>query len=217
MVLERRRIGRTAPETASRESGPGFPERLTTDRLLLERACCENVDPLQFHRIRSSDGIDDVVEYLPWEPDETPRETADVLARFEREWTEGSVARYVVRPRTTEPDAGELAGVTKLEVDRERSVGTLGIWLRRRFWGRGYSGERAGALLSLAFDRLDLEIVEVVHQDGNERSRRAVERYIEAYGGEYVGRLRNWRVDGDEVVDAHRYVITADEYAAGPK
>ena len=191
-----------------------FPETLTTDRLVLERACRQNISPFEFYRIRSSDdGIDEVTEYLPWDPDGSPRQTADRLDRFDREWKRGTVARYFVRPRASEPDAGEVAGVAKLEVDRVREVGSLGIWLRKRFWGRGYAGERAGALLELAFDRLDLEVVEVVHQDGNDRSRRAVERYVNAYGGGYQGPLRNWRTDGDDVVDAHRYTITVDEYA----
>ncbi|RQG91834.1 GNAT family N-acetyltransferase [Natrarchaeobius chitinivorans] len=190
-----------------------FPETLRTDRLLLEQACRQNVSAFEFYRIRASDdGIDEVAEYLPWEPDDSPRETADRLDRFGREWKNGTVARYFVRPRADEPDAGTLAGVAKLEVDRVRETGSLGIWLRKRFWGRGYAGERAGALLEMAFDRLDLEIVEVVHQNGNDRSRRAIERYVESYGGEYQGRLRNWRTDGDDVVDAHRYTITAAEY-----
>ena len=194
-----------------------FPERLATDRLVLERACRETVNFPEFYRIRSgsSDGDDfeAVVRYLPWEPHETPAETAALLDRMEREWREGTVARYFVRPRDSEPNAGALAGVTKLEVDRERSIGTLGIWLRERFWGRGYSGERAEAMLELAFDRLDLAVVEITHRDGNERSRRAVERYVERYGGRYEGRLRNRTAVGDDVVDEHRYTISAAEYA----
>ena len=102
-----------------------FPEQLTTDRLVPERACRETVDPREFYRIRSgsSDGRDfeDVARYLPWEPHETLEETANLLDRMEREWSEGTVARYFVRPRNLEPNAGALAGVTKLEVDRERS------------------------------------------------------------------------------------------------
>lgn len=191
-----------------------FPETLTTERLRLERACREAVDVDEFHRIRSSDdGIESVAEYLPWEPHDTRAETVALLDRIEREWETGEVARYFVRPNESEPNAGELAGVAKLDVDRSRRAGSLGIWLRKRFWGRGYSGERAGALLDLAFDRLDLAVVEVIHQDGNDRSRQAIERYLETYGGSYDGVLRNWRAHGDVVVDAHRYTITAEEYA----
>lgn len=194
-----------------------FPETLTTDRLVLERACHDRVDLQAFFRIRSrDDGIEDVASYLPWKPDETPTETADRLDRMEREWNDGEIARYFVRPNEAEPDAGALAGVTKLDVDWQRSKGRFGIWLRKRFWGRGYSGERAGAMLELAFDRLGLDLVEILHREGNDRSRHVVERYVDAYGGQYDGRLRNWTLSssGDELLDGHRYVITADEYAA---
>ena len=37
--------------------------------------------------------------------------------------------------------------------DWNRRTATLGTWLRKPFWGQGYSGERAARMLELAFDR----------------------------------------------------------------
>jgi len=86
--------------------------------------------------------------------------------------------------------------------------------LRKPFWGRGYSGERAMALMKLAFDRLDLEIFSPAHFDGNENSRRAIEKYVDRVGGRYEGVLRNWVPDGDEVHDLRRYSVSQEEWQA---
>nr|WP_259371248.1 GNAT family protein [Natranaeroarchaeum aerophilus] len=85
--------------------------------------------------------------------------------------------------------------------------------MRKPFWGRGYSGERAAAMIELAFDRLGLDLVAVPVQDGNERSRAAVERYVDELGGQYDGVVRNAtrRPDG-EIIDHHRYTVTAEQY-----
>jgi len=112
----------------------------------------------------------------------------------------------------TAPDAPELAGTTNLHVDWDRRSAELGIWLRKPFWGRGYSGERAAALLEVAFDRLDLDVVGSSHQDGNHRSRRAIEKYVAAFGGQYDGRLRDFAPTDGEVRDLHRYTVTREQY-----
>lgn len=68
-------------------------------------------------------------------------------------------------------------------------------------------------MIELAFERLDLDLIAIPVQDGNDRSRAAVERYVEGYGGQYDGIIRNStrRPDG-EIIDHHRYTITADGY-----
>jgi len=190
-----------------------FPDTIRTDRLLLEKVCRENVDVYNLYDIRSNDdGIADVAEYLPWEPHTTPKETMELLKRAEREWDDCQAARYVLRPTESEPHSGELAGYAKLDIDWDRNTGSLGIWLRKKFWGREYATERAEALLSVAFDQLELALVEITHQDGNEKSRRSVQKCIDTYGGQYEGLLRNWTQTTDGVVDEHRYTISAAEY-----
>ena len=81
------------------------------------------------------------------------------------------------------------------------------------FWGNGYSGDRAEAMLELAFDRLGLELVAVHVEGGNNRSRRGVETYVEAYGGGYGGLVHNAAVRPDgRIIDHHRYTVTEAQY-----
>lgn len=192
-----------------------FPERVETDRLVLEALRPDTVDPLTYYEHASGAAADEVTTYLPWDPHEHPKETLDALRDAEAAREAGEHAEYVIRPRDGEDGAGTFAGTTGIYPKWDRQTATFGIWLRPRFWGRGYSGERAAAMLRLAFDRLDLKFVAVSHIDGNEKSRRAVETYIERFGGQHEGLLRNWQVNDDgTVVDMHRYTITHAQYTA---
>lgn len=194
-------------------SADSLPETMRTERLRIERLCHDAVDLQEYHRVCSSDeGIDDVTRYLSWDPHESIRQTRAYLDMVERQWENGESAAYLLRPREPEDGAGELAGGAGITFDWPERTGTLGVWLRKRFWGRGYSGERAAAFLELAFDRLDLDTVAVQHRADNEKSRRAVEKYVERFGGTYDGRLRNWVVKSGETYDQDRYTIQQAQY-----
>ena len=192
-----------------------FPPRVETARLRLERCCRETVDLQEYYRICSSDpGIGAVTRFVPWDCHEHPKETAEFLDRKERQWDEAEKAPYVIRPRKGEPGAGEIAGQCGLRPNWDRRSATLNLWLRKRFWGRSYSGERAAAMLVLAFERLDLELVSVLHVVGNDNSRRAIEAYVDRFGGHRDGLLRNAIVVDDDPRDQYRYSISREEFEA---
>jgi RimJ/RimL family protein N-acetyltransferase len=192
-----------------------FPERIETDRLVLEALSTDTVDPLAYYEHASAESVGEVTTYLPWDPHDHPRESLGDLHDAEEAFEAGDHARYVVRPKDGEDGAGEFAGTTGIYPKWDRRTATFGIWLRPEFWGRGYSGERAAAMIGLAFDRLHLDLVAVSHVDGNEQSRRAVEKYVDRFGGQHEGMLRNWQVNDDgSVVDMHRYTITREQYDA---
>lgn len=190
-----------------------FPTRLETDRLRLERISHDAVDPVELHELYGAGGdAEEVFEYWDRSPHETLTETVDYVDDAERLWDDAAAAKYVIRPKAGEDGAGCIAGTTGLYPDWETRSATLGILLGTRFWGRGYSGERADAILSLAFERLDLELVVAAAVDGNENSRRAIEKYVDRYEGRYDGRFRNRLSLDDTVVDLHRYTISRDGY-----
>lgn len=192
-----------------------FPAALETERLDLDRLHHGSVDVFEYYRCCSAHepDIEEVTEYLPWDPHDSVTETSEYLDDLEEQWAEGTRAEYVIRPKQEEAGAGEIAGSCGLLLDWETQTARPAIWLRKRFWGRGYSGERARVLIDLAFDRLDLDLVAIPVQDGNERSRRAVEKYVEALGGQYDGLVRNAtrRPDGT-IIDHHRYTITRQQW-----
>jgi RimJ/RimL family protein N-acetyltransferase len=192
-----------------------FPERLETERLELERLHRETVPVLDLYEVCSAPEMDEVTRYVPWDRYETPADAKEFLDLVEQQWEAGETATYAVSPKESEAGGGELAGLASLGCDWDRRLGSLGTWFRKRYWGRGYSGERAAALLELAFDTLDLECVQVTHEVGNEQSERAIEKYVERFGGRREGVLRNYAAYQDGTVhDEVRYTVAREEYEA---
>lgn len=204
-----------------------FPTVVETERLRLERLHADAVDLLAYYEVCASDpGIEEVTAHLPWSPHDHPKETADYLADTAERWENRESAGYLLRPKSRDaaPDVdpqvlpedgyGPFAGQAGLGLEWGRQLGSLGMWLRKPFWGRGYSGERAAALFELAFERLDLQAVAVAHDPDNEKSRRAIERYVDRFGGQREGTFRNIAADEDGPVDQVRYTVTREEWAA---
>lgn len=190
-----------------------FPELVETERLRLVALGPDTVDPLTLYEHCSDASMDRVTEYMPWNPHPHPKESADFLADTAERFAEHETADYAIVPKEREDGGGAFAGAGGLSVDWERRRGELGTWLRRRYWGRGYSSERAVAMVALAFDRLDLEVVGVSHNVDNENSRRAIEKYVERCGGQEDGVMRNWLPYEDgAVADERFYSITREQF-----
>ncbi len=186
-----------------------FPERIDAGPASLERFSADHVDAFDLYDLfrEGADGVEETLAYVPWEPYATPKDARDELADAESSWNDGEVARYAVYG-----PGGDLAGDAGLIFDWDRRSAKLGCILARPHWGEGYACGAATALTELAFDRLDLELVAIGHEDGNDRSARFVERFVDEFGGRYDGRLRNWTPVGDSVLDHHRYTISREEY-----
>jgi RimJ/RimL family protein N-acetyltransferase len=191
-----------------------FPAEMESDRLRYEALRPATLDPHELYRHAKvgAPAIDEITRWVTWDPYETPKEAADWIERCGDSFAAGDDATYVVRP--TEGDrAGEFAGLAGLHPDWDRRIATLGVWFRKPFWGEGYSGERAARMLELAFERLDLEVVTVSHDPENDNSRRAIQRYVDRFGGRTEGRIRNDIVMNGEPQDSIRYSIDREEYA----
>jgi RimJ/RimL family protein N-acetyltransferase len=206
-----------------------FPERIETDRLELVRFCHETVTVEELYDLFSGPDTDEVFEHVPQSPYRTPKDAFDPIEAAEERWREKSVAQYAVRPRAGEPNAADLAGTTTCNVEWDTRSAIFGLILGKPFWGRGYSGERAAALMDLAFDRLDLELVSAGFNAGNEQSKRAIEKYVERFGGlrespgdsGRVSRattsdcvLRNCVPMDDDPDDLHQYTVTREQWEA---
>lgn len=186
-----------------------FPEHLETDTLVFKRFCERQVDVFDLYDLfaEDADGVEDVFRYVPQEPFTSVKEARDQLVEAESSWDEAESAQYAVYT-----DDDTLAGYMGLFLEWDRQLARMGFTLGKQHWGNGYAGECATALTDLAFDRLDLDVVAIDHADGNERSKRAIEKFIDSVGGQYDGVLRNWMSIGDGVADHHRYTVTREQY-----
>lgn len=193
-----------------------FPETMTSPRLRYEAIRPERFDPFEMYEYvnPSATAIDEITAYLTWDPHETPAVTAEFVDHAGEQFAANEAVHYAIYP-TDGDHEDEFVGTTALSAAWDRRVATLGLWLRRPVWGNGYSGERASRLLELAFDRLDLAVVAVEHDPRNEQSARAIEKYVDRFGGRREGRLRHGGVTQDgEPYDTVRYTISQEEWAA---
>lgn len=192
---------------------PLFPEEMESERLQYERLHPEEFDPFELyqHVKEGAPGIDEVTEYVSWDPYEHPKKAFDWVDSTGSDFDEHEAGHYVMRPKDGDA-AGEFAGLTSIHPDWDRRMAVFGTWFRKPFWGRGYSGERAARMLELVFDRLDLNLVAVAHAPGNEKSRRAIEKYVERFGGRKEGHIRNSIILDGEPRDSIRYSISREEW-----
>lgn len=197
-----------------------FPTSVQTDRLRFERYCSDTVTPFEVYAAfgRPSPTVTEETQYLPWDPLRTVGAAADRIDRFERLWEERQRAEWVIYPDEPSNDGSErapdppIAGSAGLISRWDQDLALPAIWLRKPFWGRRYSGERADALLSIAFERLNLGMVAIPVHRNNERSYTAVKRYVDRHGGRYEGLLRHHSGRYDKPVDHHRFSISREEY-----
>lgn len=191
-----------------------FPEYIETDRLQLKRLHPHQIDVKKLHSLYNSlDDPETVFEYCSWSHHRMFRDTFEYLQERIDLWEAGSKAEYVV----IEKKSGEYAGATYLDFSSELSNCTLGIWLRKPFWGQRLSGERADALLDVAFNEIEVNYVEVGCLDDNQSSRAAIEEYLCRYNGSYYGTKpvdSYYRPTDSDTLMHHEYVVTREQYTS---
>lgn len=192
-----------------------YQETIRTARLTLERCTAENVDLRTLHGMFDDerDGVEEDLEYLPWEPHETLYDTKQWVDEQDRRWRECEGATYVMRARDCmDADTGTLVGITTFETYWERKAGEQIIFLRRPFYGQGLFAESCYEFLERAFTDLGLELMIGDAVEGNERARELFQKGVESFGGQYDGVLRNRMPTEDGVKDVHRYTVTREQY-----
>lgn len=187
-----------------------FPERIETDRLVFERISHETVDPFELYEfVTRDDWRGDATEHMPWFRFRRLDHVADFIDKAEQQWADRDTARYLLRSK----DERELVGVTSYGPEWDARRAGSGIVLAKRYWGREYGVERASAFVELTFERYDLDAYYTTCADGNDPSRRMIEKYVEKYGGRHEGLLRQHsRRPNGEVTDQHRFTILRSEY-----
>ena len=86
----------------------------------------------------------------------------------------------------------------------------LGYWVGRVHWGNGYIPEAAGAVLEHCFTALGARRVWCAHYEGNERSRRVIEKcgFVPA-----LSRIEDVKLMNEQRL-CHYYALTAQQWRA---
>ena len=89
------------------------------------------------------------------------------FADHQREWSAGEACRFAVELE------GKMVGVVDVDGIAERE-GSLGYWLDRAAWGRGYAFEAAHAVTRFAFEDVGLSKLKAGHAHDNPASGRVL-------------------------------------------
>ena len=112
---------------------------------------------------------------------------------------EGFDAKRLFQWGISDLGSGRVVGTCTIwRVDRTHRRAEIGFALGRRHWGKGFAAEAVGALITFAFEQLNLHRLEADVDPRNDRSLRLLERQ----GFKREGYLRErYHVDG-EIQDA---------------
>jgi 8-oxo-dGTP diphosphatase len=141
---------------------------LTTERLVLRPLTPDDAE--QLHRLLNDWEVCRMLQTVPFP---YPRVLAD-------QWIADSVAQrqdgaaYHFAITSTETGRGVLVGAVGLKLTPGQRRATLGYWIGRRFWGKGFAREAAGRVLRWALANLDLDAVEAVVATDNAASARVL-------------------------------------------
>lgn len=139
-------------------------------------------------------------QWMPWAKE---LGSADDMETVVRESYAKFIRREDVMIAGFEKDTGRFVVGTGLHrFDWHIRRFEIGYWVRKSAQGHGYATEAANALTRYAFMQLAARAVSIEHADGNDRSRRVIEKL----GFEKEGVIRQAiALPGGDVTDIHIY------------
>ncbi|HYK72328.1 MAG TPA: GNAT family N-acetyltransferase [Pseudoneobacillus sp.] len=112
-----------------------------------------------------------VNEHLSFK-DDTVENTKWFINHIINEEKEGkAISRVIVN------EENEVIGVTSLiNIDHDKRHCSIGSWIGKEYWGKGYNQKAKEEILKIAFEQLDLDVVLAGARAANIRSQKAQEK-----------------------------------------
>ncbi len=105
-------------------------------------------------------------------------------------------------------DQHQLIGMCGLQINTKNNHATLGYWLGKAYWGKGYATEMARRMVSYGFEDLKMHRIACAHFHTNPASGKVMQKA----GFRYEGRRRGHFKRGEEYLDILDYGILRDEF-----
>ncbi len=147
----------------------------------------------------------EVTKYLLWEEHSSLSMTGIYLLSLQKDYLKGRHSEWAI---IYKPDNKMIGTVGFTRIDSENSIGEIGYVLSRAYWGLGIAKEAAQILLSVGFDYLGLERIEIKYMAENLASKRVGEKL----GMKYEGTLRKYMFVKGIFRDISISSILSEEY-----
>lgn len=173
---------------------------LHTRRLMLRRISHGDVEDVYEYSCDPA-----VTRYLTWSPHPNRRYTSLYVSCLSDRYDEGSFYDWGVVLRSERKLIG-TCGFTRFSP--ENNSAECGYVLNPRYWGQGIADEALAEVMRFGFMTLGLHRIECRFMEGNERSRRVMEKA----GLKYEGMLRDALMLGVEYKTVGVCAILSDEF-----
>jgi RimJ/RimL family protein N-acetyltransferase len=151
---------------------------LKTNRLFLRPIAVSDAPALFEAR-----GDAEVMRYWDWPAQKSVEAVEQILAEHIPELESETTRWWVV---ALSPDGPAIGECDLSEIDRHHGRAEIGFLFARRHWGQGYAREATERVIAYAFNELGLERLWARFHQGNDASKRLLEKL----GFAYEGRLR---------------------------
>lgn len=157
-----------------------YPERLETSRLIMIKPDLTDETISKIYEACSGEEGEHINKNTAWDVHSNIYETEKLVKKIIDKWEKRESINYLIYER----ESKDFIGMGSLDTHWNRSMGELGCWLKRDYWGEGYGKERALALIQLAFEELGLSYIRVRTDKDNKNSKKSIESYLDEVGGE---------------------------------
>ena len=141
---------------------------LNTERLTLRRMLVSDTDDMYEYARRES-----VTRYLTWNPHRSRDYTREYLQYIGTHYTIGDFFEWGVIHNEDDKFIG-TCGFTRF--DYNHNCGEIGYVLNPEYWGQGLADEAVLEVMRFGFEVLGLNRIEAKFIEGNESSRRVMEK-----------------------------------------
>ncbi|HEX4166726.1 MAG TPA: GNAT family protein [Bryobacteraceae bacterium] len=176
---------------------------IVTPRLVLRPPTLDDVDAIQAAK---EDAWDDLQLWMAWACDnQRPRQALEHSIRRSTDFQTQAGIALAGFHRVN----GEFVVRTALELTDEADVYETGYWGARKYAGQGTATEATNAAIRYAFGHLRAKAISIGYFDGNDASRRIVEKL--GFQKIRVARQAATRCLDGAKLNRHEYILTSPD------
>jgi len=180
-----------------------LPMPIETDRLIIREPRAGDGKAVNEGKVETYDMLH---QWMPWANAPTTIEEDELTMR---EMHIKFLQRVDLAMLAFDKASGQFLGGSGLHrFDWDTRIIEIGYWYRKSAHGKGYATEATKALIRYAFDVLQANKVIIAHADGNEASKRVIEKC--GFKHEYVAQKDAMLPSGEFVDHPHYCLFNAD-------
>lgn len=173
---------------------------IETERLRLRHL--EEADTDSLFEIFSNE---EAMQFWSWVPYNDRAQAAKLLAEIHESFRQRSLFQWGIALKA---DDKVIGTTTLFRLDEQSRRAEIGYILNRRFWGKGFINEALRALVSFAFEKLNLNRIEADIEPRNTASVKTIERL----GFQREGYLRERWIVGCSLQDSLFYGLIKSDW-----